>query len=81
MKDLKCSVHKTELVEKEVPIFYGMPTADSNIFDIESRFPHHGLWSLGGCVISPDDPDISKEPLCLDCHEAAKKLYDGDSSA
>ena len=34
MKDLKCSVHGTALVEKEVPIFYGMPTPDSNIFEI-----------------------------------------------
>ena len=48
MKDLKCSVHGTALVEKEVPIFYGMPTPDSDIFEIDSRFPHHGLWSIGG---------------------------------
>ena len=47
MKDLKCSVHGTELVEKEVPVFYGMPTPDSDIFAIDSRFPRHGLWSLG----------------------------------
>ncbi len=66
MTGLKCPVHGTTLVEKEVPIFYGMPTADSNIFEIDSRFPHHGFWSLGGCEIFPDSPDIQKEPLCLD---------------
>ena len=38
MKDLKCSVHGTALVEKEVPVFYGMPTQDSDIFEIGSRF-------------------------------------------
>ena len=59
MKDLKCSVHGTELVEKEVPVFYGMPTPDSDIFEIGSRLPHHGLWSmsLGGCIISPDSTE------------------------
>ena len=40
MKDLECSVHGSALVEKEVPIFYGMPTPDFDIFEIGSRFPH-----------------------------------------
>ena len=44
MKNSKCSVHGTELVEKEVSIFYGMPTPDSDIFEIGDRFPHHGLY-------------------------------------
>ncbi len=57
MKDLECSVHGTALVEKEVPVFYGMPTADSNIFEIDSRFPQHGLWSIGGCEVSDDSPE------------------------
>ena len=76
MKDLKCSVHGTELVEKEVPVFYGMPTPDSDIFEIDSRFPHHGLWSmpLGGCIISPDSPENRIGLVCSDCHEAAKPV-------
>ena len=73
MKDLKCSVHGTAPVEKEVPVFYGMPTQDSDICAIDSRFPHHGLWSLGGCVVSDDSPETEIGPLCSDCHEAAKK--------
>ena len=52
MKDLECSVHGTALIEKEVPVFYGMPAADSNIFEIGSKFPHHGLWTIGGCDVS-----------------------------
>ena len=36
MKDLKCSVHGTKLVEKEVPVFYGMPTADSDISELDT---------------------------------------------
>ena len=47
MKDLKCAVHGTALIEKEVPVFYGMLTQDSNIFEIGSKFPHHGLWTIG----------------------------------
>ena len=43
MKDLECSVHGTALVEKEMPVFYGMPTPDSDIFEIGSRFLHPGL--------------------------------------
>jgi len=74
MKDLKCSVHGTELVEKKVPVFYGMPTPDSDIFEIGSRFPHHGLWSLGGCDVSEDSPNNTTELVCSDCHDAAKKM-------
>ena len=48
MKDSKCSVHGTVLVEQEVPIFYGMPAPDSDIFEIGRKFPHHGLWSIRG---------------------------------
>ena len=81
MKDLKCSVHGTELVEKEVPVFYGMPTPDSDIFEIDSRFPHHGLWSLKGCEVPDDSPDTQIAPLCSDCHDAAKKLESGVPSA
>jgi hypothetical protein len=47
MKDLKCSVHGTKLVEKEVPVFYGMPTPDSDIFEIDSI----SEWSYT-CAIS-----------------------------
>ena len=74
MKDLKCSVHGTELVEKEVPVFYGMPTANSNIFEIDSRFPHHGLWSIGGCEVSDDSSNNTIRLVCSDCHDAAKKM-------
>ena len=81
MKDLKCSVHGTKLVEKEVPVFYGMPTPDFDIFEIGSRFPYHGLWSLGGCEVSDDSPDTQRAPLCSNCHDAAKKLESGAPSA
>ena len=68
MKDLKCPVHGTALVEKEVPVFYGMPTADSDIFEIGSRFPHLDLWSLGGCEVSGDSPENRIGLVCSDCH-------------
>ena len=74
MKDLECSVHGTVLVEKEVPVFYGMPTPDSDIFEIDRRFPHHGLWSVGGCEVFPDSPETTIELVCSDCHDAAKRL-------
>ena len=73
MADLKCSVHGTALVEKEVPIFYGMPAPDSDIFEIGRRFPNHGLWSVGGCEISDDSPENEIEQVCSDCHDAAMK--------
>ena len=74
--NLICRVHGTALVEKEVPVFYRMPTPDSDIFGIGSRFPHHGLWSmlLGGCIISPDSPETEIGLVCSDCHDAAKKM-------
>ena len=74
--NLSCPVHGTALVEKEVPVFYGMPTPDSDIFEIDSRFPHHGLWSmpLGGCIISPDSPATEIALVCAGCHDAAKKI-------
>ena len=74
MKDLKCPVHGAELVEKEVPVFYGMPTPDSDIFEIDSRFPNHGLWSLGGCEVSDDSSNNTIGLVCSDCHDAAKKM-------
>ena len=73
MKDLKCPVHGTALVEKEVPVFYGMPTQDSDIFEIGSRFPHHGLRTIGGCMVSDDSPENTVGQVCSDCHDAAKK--------
>jgi hypothetical protein len=78
---LVCRVHGKELIEKEVPVFYGMPTADSDIFEIGRRFPHHGLWSIGGCVISDDSPENGIGLVCPDCHDAAKKMESGDPSA
>ncbi len=81
MKDSKCSVHGTALIEKEVPIFYGMPTPDSDIFEIGRRFPHHGLWSIGGCEIFDDSPENGIGLVCPDCHDAAKKMESGDPSA
>ena len=74
MKDLKCSVHGRELVEKEVPVFYGMPTPDSDIFEIGSRFPQHGLWSQGGCEVSDDSSNNTIGRVCSDRHDAAKKM-------
>ena len=74
MVDLKCSVHGTALIEKEVPVFYGMPAPDSDIFEIGDRFPHHGIWSIGGCEVSDDSPENRIAPVCSDCHDGAKKL-------
>ncbi len=73
MKDLECSVHGTALVEKDVPVFYGMPTSDFDIFEIGSRLPYHGLWSLGGCEVFPDSPETTIRLVCSNCHDAAKK--------
>ena len=70
MKDLKCSVHGTELMEKEVPVFYGMPTPDFDTFGIGSKFPHHGLWSLGGCEVSDDSPENTIEKARHPCYSA-----------
>jgi hypothetical protein len=74
MKNLECSVHGTALVEKDVPVFYGMPTPDSDIFEIGSRFPYHGLWSIGGCEVFPDSPETTIELAWSDYHDAAKRL-------
>ena len=74
MSALVCRVHGTELIEKEVPVFYGMPTEDFDIFEIGSRFPHHGLWSIGGCEVFDDSPETEMGLVCSDCHDAAKKM-------
>ena len=73
MMDLECSVHGTALVEKEVPVFYGMPPPDFDKFEIRSKFPHHGLWSIGGCEVSDDSPENTIGQVCSDCHDAAMK--------
>ena len=73
MENLKCSVHGTALIEKDVPVFYGMPTPDSDIFEIGSKFPPHGLWSLGGCEVSHDSPENTMGLVCSDCNDAAKR--------
>ena len=75
-RDRTCRVHGTVLVEKEVPVFYGMPTQDSNIFEIGPKFPHHGLWSmpLGGCIVWPDSLETEIGLVCSDCHDAAEKM-------
>jgi hypothetical protein len=72
--DGTCRVHKTALVGKAVPIFYGMPTPDSDIFEIGRRFPHHGLWSIGGCEVFDDSPENTMELVCSDCNDVAKEL-------
>ena len=38
-----------------------------------SKFPHHALWSLGGCEISDDSPENTIGQVCSDCHDAAMK--------
>ena len=55
MSALVCRVHGTALVEKEVPVLFGMPTQEDT--EIYARFPHHGLVSLGGCEVSTDEPE------------------------
>jgi hypothetical protein len=74
MNDLKCPVHGTTLIKKDVPIFYGMPSPDSDIFEIGRKFPNHGLWSIGGCEVFDDSPENTMELVCSDCNDAAKEL-------
>ena len=38
------------------------------------KFPHHGLWSIGGREVSDDSPENTIGLVCSDCHDAAKKL-------
>jgi hypothetical protein len=70
----KCPVHGAALVEKEVSVIYGMLAPDSDIFEISSRFPYHGLLSLGGCIVSPDSSETEMALVCADCHDAAEKF-------
>ena len=63
--DLVCRVHGTALIEKEVPVFYGMPTADSGIFrslgddyiDYSGvlRSPGEDFIDNSGTLRSPDE--------------------------
>ena len=46
---------------------------DSDTFEIGSRFPHHGLWSLEGCEASDGSPENTIGQVCSDCHDAAMK--------
>ena len=59
---------------KEVPIFYGIPMPDSEVFYIGSKFPHHCLWSLRGCEVSGDSQENMPGLVCSDCYDAAAKL-------
>jgi len=70
--NLSCPVHGTALVEKEVPIFYRRRATLKS--EIDSKFPHHGLRSLGGCVVFDDSPETEIGQVCSDCHDAAKKM-------
>ncbi len=74
MNDLKWPVHGTVLIEKDIPIFYVMPSSVYDIFKISSKFPHHGLWSIGGCEVFDDSPENTMELVCSDCNNATKQL-------
>ena len=72
-----------ELVEKAVPLLYGLP-AFHEIYkegSIDQRFPHHGLWVLAmSCVRDPVRPRDRTELVCLSCHDAARKFVDEQQS-
>ncbi len=51
-----------------------MPSPVYDIFKISSKFPHHGLWSVGGCEVFDDSSENTMELVCSDCNDAAKEL-------
>ena len=74
-----CDIHQTELKVKKVSALLGYP--HPKVFDVDSMFPYHGLWSgLGGCVVEMDENgEIANENkrdvgVCSECNKAAEKL-------
>ena len=69
----KCSLHGTTLVNKDVPVSYGMPREET--LELFYSWPHHGVFALGGCVIAGDGLDEAtvRGLVCDDCHQAMGK--------
>jgi len=68
-----CEVHKTKMAHKEVPIIYGLvkqPVGEPSIDIQRKSFPHHREYSLGGCVITDDNPKTEKRYVCSECKNA-----------
>ena len=70
MAEKSCPVHGTKLKRKSVPIEYGYPDFDPAWEVGEKLFPHSHSYALGGCLISPDNPEKTSKMVCEDCRKA-----------
>jgi hypothetical protein len=66
-----CEVHKTNMVKKVVPIFYGFPHRDKDEPTLEEErrlFPHRHEFVGGGCVVRGEK--TSERYVCDECKGA-----------
>lgn len=72
-----CEIHKKKMALKDVPIRYGLiiekhsGVSGEELLRLENEeFPHYREEVLGGCVVSPNDPQIASLWVCSDCKNA-----------
>lgn len=63
-----CHAHGCALISAIVPIQYGYP-ATHGAWELQHENPNHGLYRLGGCVVTPDAPKTQRSWICPICTE------------
>jgi hypothetical protein len=71
-KEGVCNIHHSDLAKETAMILYGYPSPA--IFEIDAKFPNHGLFSrLGGCVVTGDDDLDDDVQVCGECRREAEQ--------
>ena len=68
-----CSVHKTKLLQEEVPVRYGLIRFSSDYLHAKNKsFPNAYSFVLGGCLIYPTNPKTRMVSYCPKCRQAER---------
>ena len=67
-----CELHNVALVERTVPLRYGLPAYDPAQDVKKLLFPNSHSYALGGCIIDDEPVPPYKRQVCLECRAAER---------
>ena len=69
-----CELHHVRMIQKMVPIEYGLRATPPDEAQCEKNFPHYRDFILGGCLSSPDSPGKAPIFVCPECVTACRRI-------
>ncbi len=68
----KCRVHGTTMRLTKIPLSYGLPAPDPELWDARGKlFPNSKRYLLGGCIVGSSGYE-TKDWVCHECRKAER---------